>query len=149
MTIGQKYVKFHLPERYFHGTLNSNGMTHDKCLQVMREAFGADMQLVADLMQCCNGGFTVICTTEQFGQFIIWRHQLGGCINGIRDLAPVFVCEKEAKPNLLEQTVFAIALSTGLPQRDVNRVLSSLDSWYLECSEVTKVLNVVPSDDCC
>ncbi len=139
----QAYVRFHLPPRYFQSVPCSNGMARVSCLRVLYEAFGVDNDRAADILRRRSGGFDIVCTTKQFGQFIIWRHQLGHCINGVRDLAPKFVGLEEANADQRIQGKNAIAWKTNLPPSTVLQVLDALDTWSVDYDEGFGALNVV------
>ena len=145
MTKGQEYVKFHLPLRYFQSVTCTNGMSRDSCLRVLCEAFDIDRNRALDTLDRNrdSGGFDVICTAEQFARFIIWRHQLGNCINGIRDLAPTFVCEAEARIDSRLIAKRTISCRTAVKLSYVSQVLDALDSWSMYNDMDCSVLNVV------
>ncbi len=139
MTDREQYVEFYLPTRYFQVRPDSNGMCRDTCVTVMHKAFGTDPGCMLEFMRNNFGGFSVLCTAEQFGRFIIHRHKLGNCINGVRDLAPKFV-HKPADP--VTETVNAIVAKSGVEASYVRTVLDSLDRW--EHSSGRTVLHVIP-----
>ncbi len=91
-------IKFHLAPRYYKACHSTpNGMERIKCMQVLQRAFGLTHKRSADLMDH-NGsyGFGITCRPEQFARFIVVLHEIGNCINGIRDLEPRYVpqCEQ-------------------------------------------------------
>jgi hypothetical protein len=84
-------IDFVLPPRYFQPHSTANGMERCKCLKVLKECFGLFDGTWETLMQNNSGtGFHIVCRPDQFARFIIRRHQIGNCINGIRDLDPTY-----------------------------------------------------------
>lgn len=82
-------VLFRLPSHYFCG--GRQGMGRNECKKVLYEAFGLSVCASEDLMEVHSVGFRILCTSAQFGRFIVYRHKYGNCINGIRDLEPELV----------------------------------------------------------
>lgn len=86
-------VRFHLPPRYFTGNQHStNGMDRDICVEVLVRAFAVSESDVRGVMINHNQGFDILCRPSQFARFIVIRHEIGDCINGVRDLDPKIVC---------------------------------------------------------
>lgn len=94
-------VRFYLPRRYYQEYPSSSGMQFDDCMTVLVRAFCPSaiqfstfkhkvQQVIDSARRNDYDGFYVICTQAAFGRFIIYRNELGRCINGIKDLAPEF-----------------------------------------------------------
>ncbi len=92
MTASKDRVTFYLPHRYFNGNggPSNTGMRRDTCVHVLHSAFG----LVpgeggwGGAISAHPEGFHIVCRPSQFARFIVYCHEAGECINGIRDLDP-------------------------------------------------------------
>ncbi len=116
MAMSKDRIRFFLPERYFSNS--NNGMSHDRCLQVLSKANGIANSSAPKLMRANPSGFTIMCRPSQFARFIFYRDKLGKCINGIRDLR----LELIDKPDVYDD----IAADTGLSRENVKSVACAL-----------------------
>lgn len=121
------YVSFHLAPRYFQSSHQGNGMTRDACISVMKKSFhNLDYATISSHMNQHQNGFEIICTPQQFTAFIIFRHEIGRCINGIRDLMPKFISQK---PDPMAEIKRDLVDRTGVREHHVSAVLAALESW--------------------
>ena len=82
-------IQFFLPRVYFQANTGSrNGMQRATCISVLSKAFGPPESSWASIMQDYPEGFIIRCRPSQFARFIVFRHEAGECINGIKDLNP-------------------------------------------------------------
>lgn len=119
MAMSKDRVRFYLAARYFQSHRTSNGMTRDTCIRLLFKAFGMTSSQSLERMSRFHNGFWIKCRPSQFARFIVYRHQDGDCINGIRDL----------QPQLVEPVdVYAqIANETGVTHDTVRRVLRAAE----------------------
>jgi len=94
-------------------------MRRATCIEVLQKAFNMSPSESGGLMHSRSEGFEIICRPSQFARFIIYRHEAGECINGIRDLQPELV---EA-----DDRYTAIANSTGVHRAAVKLVLQAVN----------------------
>lgn len=86
MSTSKDRVRFFLPEKYFLNRPTQSGMTRSACIDVLIRAFGSNNW--SAFMTAQPRGFWITCRPSQFARFIVYRHQFGSCVNGIRDLMP-------------------------------------------------------------
>ncbi|MEE8608960.1 MAG: hypothetical protein V3S55_15255 [Nitrospiraceae bacterium] len=84
-------VKFFLCGRYFTNGQSQSGMTRERCIPIILKAFGMPRNLVHAVMDGSPQGFWIVCRPSQFARFIVYRHESGQCINGIKDLEPELI----------------------------------------------------------
>ncbi len=111
-------VRFTLASRYFQGHTSPNGMLKETCKTVLLKVFGMTHRESENLMFNQTHGFDIICRPSQFARFIILRHEMGNCINGIRDLEPKLI----EVPDMYAE----IADATGVDREAVRRVLNEV-----------------------
>lgn len=119
MAMSKDRVRFFLHHRYFqegHHT-SVNGMRGDVCRDILSRAFGISKTAGAALMQRHRNGFYIICRPSQFARFIVFRHEDGECINGIKDLEPEIIREE---PDCFTH----ISEVTGVNRHDVIKVIN-------------------------
>lgn len=122
MTMSKDRVEFWLAERYFQNYStkhNNGGMERETCQRVLERAFNMSTQESSYLMNGFPHGFTIRCRPSQFARFIVYRHELGQCINGIKDLNPKLMVPEEL--NLYER----VSRDTGELLGRVNRILEA------------------------
>ena len=121
MSASKDKVRFFLPHRYFqtHFPLSGNGMRRDICKNILFRAFGMGREESEARMHRFPDGFWIECRPSQFARFIVYRHEDGQCINGIKDLKPEIV-----GPLTLPEK---IARRTGVDEHHVRRVMAALD----------------------
>ncbi len=131
MAMSRDRVEFYLPSTYFGYA--QTGMSKATCKEVLLLAFGMCGQQSSSLMSQFPTGFHIRCRPSQFARFIVYRHKMGNCINGIKDLAPDLV-----KPQYRDFYAL-VAEEVGAPRHTVSRVL-----------EVVGVVNKFPhgSQEC-
>lgn len=119
MSASKDRVRFFLAQRYFTG--GPNGMKRATCIDVLNRAFcpsnGTGSSWGA-LMTAMPQGFSIVCRPSQFARFIIFRHEAGECINGVRDLKPTLF-----KPRDLYQR---ISDEFGISKSGVHRIAGML-----------------------
>lgn len=92
MAMSKDRVRFHLAPRYFTSSPHStNGMEQETCVRLLKDAFNVPEDLSRRTMCAHSQGFNIICRPSQFARFIVFRHEYGECINGVRDLDPKIV----------------------------------------------------------
>lgn len=119
-------VRFEMCPRYFTEHNSKSGMHKDVAVEVLNKAFGpprGNRTSWRCAMKQHPHGFEIVCRPSQFARFIVYRNEMGNCINGISDLRPKIVEPLERK--LLSDT---IADETGLHGDDVRDVMSLLNA---------------------
>lgn len=104
-------IRFFLPPHYhqapsdnpYRHHFNTNGMTRDICAEVLERAIplkkhvGNSPRISWErVLKQNKDGFFILCNDDQFGRFIAFRHLIGRCVNGIRDLDPEVLDRDEA-----------------------------------------------------
>lgn len=79
-------VKFYLPFRYFQTRPGSNGMCRSTCVTILTKSFGLCDADWNRLMCEQPDGLWIVSRADQFGKFIVLRHDANECINGVKDL---------------------------------------------------------------
>jgi len=90
-----------------------------------------------------QNGFHIFCRAEDFAKFIVLRHEMGNCINGIRDINPIYF---EANQSPMADRVDDIMSQPGhdlYADRDgftVDAIVATLEylnieRWYLKTEE--------------
>ena len=124
MTMSKDRVRFFLGERYFRHQArrcaNSSAMSRPTCQGILQDAFGIPPAISAGLMGKHPHGFHVICRPSQFARFIVLRCEADECINGVKDLSPELLDEREAARQLYYDVV---ADETGVDADCVAQVL--------------------------
>ncbi len=134
MTMSKDRVEFTLCERYFQSYStkhNNGGMQRNVCKSVLKRAFNMPQHESSCLMASHPNGFTIRCRPSQFARFIVYRHEMGNCINGIRDLNPRLVVPEELDlytriardTNRSFNTVSLILGANGTPNRQENLIV--------------------------
>ncbi len=118
MAISKDRVRFTLASRYFQGNTSPNGMLKETCKTILLKAFCMTHSESEERMFNQAHGFEIICRPSQFARFIIFRHEMGNCINGVRDLEPELI----EVPDMYAE----IADATGVDREAVRRVLNEV-----------------------
>lgn len=121
MSKSKDRVRFFIQHRYFQAncSLSSNGMRKDTCKSVLLRAFGMQFVESETMMNKFPEGFWVECRPSQFARFIVYRNDVGQCINGIKDLKPELI----GRLTLPEK----IARKTRVDINSVRAVMTALD----------------------
>ena len=108
----EERVRFWLGSRYFQGVTD-----YDRLIDVLDKSFGQEFPFPRDVIK--GEGFWVICRPDQFARFMIFRNA-AGITNGFMDLkAELLQPEKDLYTRISD--------NTGVPRRQVKKVLLSLD----------------------
>ncbi len=73
------------------------------CKEVLTKAFNMKLHEPAELMDANPGGFWITCRPSQFARFIVYRHEAGECVNGIKDLKPKIVKHRDIYDYIVEE----------------------------------------------
>ncbi len=135
-------VRFFLAKRYFNGAFHGqgkSGMDRGTCQTVLNKALSVGWDW-GKMMNQHPEGFWIICRQDQFARFIIERHQLGNCINGIKDLEPELVQPKTIYERISDYT--------NVPVEAVKRVVNTLNYSGFNCHSTPMNEIDVTSADC-
>lgn len=120
MAMSKDRVRFFLPHRYFQEghSIPTNNMRGSICRDILFRAFGIPCSESAKLMRRWPNGFYITCRPSQFARFIVFRHEDGNCINGIKDLEPEII---KAELDYYDHIVSL----TGVRRSDVKNVIAA------------------------
>ncbi len=130
MAMSRDRVEFKLRDRYFQKRYSGyhrggGGMERSICQKVLLLAFGIPMDESDSLMDLHPTGFKIRCRPSQFARFIVYRNEIGECINGVKDLNPKLVTPVESSlyTRISEEThesidtVGRVLRAMGVPDR--------------------------------